>query len=621
MKSRRKELFPKVTDAQWNDWKWQVKNRIETLEDLKKYIKLTKNEEAGIKKTLETLRMAITPYYLSLIDPKDPNDPVRKQAIPTAAETHVSEADLLDPLHEDVDSPTPGLTHRYPDRVLMLITDQCSMYCRHCTRRRFAGQHDCASPKDRIEKAIEYIEKTPQVRDVLLSGGDALLVSDAKLEYIIKRLRAIKHVEVIRIGSRVPVVCPQRITPELVNMLKKYHPVWLNTHFNHPNEITEESTAACARLADAGIPLGNQSVLLRGVNDSVSTMKALVCGLVKIRVRPYYIYQCDLSMGLEHFRTPVSKGIEIIEGLRGHVSGFAVPTFVVDAPGGGGKIPVMPQYLISLGGGKAILRNFEGVITTYTEPTDYDNSASLAIDRKNLKTEGVSQLLSLPHQAISLEPMGLERYKKAEKWHKEQETDAKGEKSQNRKAQADAEEMTEEATETATSKETKRRGRSKKNAESELLLESKRRGRATKTAQGTEKNAKRTKSSRKSTLEPDSDKGFYPVKVSKRASTKAEPGTKEQKDEDAKKRTSVKIEVLPANPVRRGRKPLKKRKKAVVSMGEPKRRGRKKKIIPPGVLAALPHRKKRTTQESASAPDLTALPERQEGNPAPSQEN
>ena len=358
MKSRRKELFPKVTDAQWNDWKWQVKNRIETLEDLKKYIKLTKNEEAGIKKTLETLRMAITPYYLSLIDPKDPNDPVRKQAIPTAAETHVSDADLLDPLHEDVDSPTPGLTHRYPDRVLMLITDQCSMYCRHCTRRRFAGQHDCASPKDRIEKAIEYIEKTPQVRDVLLSGGDALLVSDAKLEYIIKRLRAIKHVEVIRIGSRVPVVCPQRITPELVNMLKKYHPVWLNTHFNHPNEITEESTAACARLADAGIPLGNQSVLLRGVNDSVSTMKALVCGLVKIRVRPYYIYQCDLSMGLEHFRTPVSKGIEIIEGLRGHVSGFAVPTFVVDAPGGGGKIPVMPQYLISLGGGKAILRNF-----------------------------------------------------------------------------------------------------------------------------------------------------------------------------------------------------------------------------------------------------------------------
>ena len=289
------------------------------------------------------------------------------------------------------------------------------MYCRHCTRRRFAGQNDCESPKERIEKALEYIERTPQVRDVLLSGGDALLVSDAKLEYIIKRLRAIKHVEIIRIGSRVPVVCPQRITPELVKMLSKYHPVWLNTHFNHPNEITEESAAACARLANAGIPLGNQSVLLRGVNDAVSIMKKLVCELVKIRVRPYYIYHCDLSMGLEHFRTPVSKGIEIIEGLRGHVSGYAVPTFVVDAPGGGGKIPVMPQYLISLGGGKAILRNFEGVITTYTEPVDYDNRISAEIDRKNLKTEGVSQLLSLPNENISLEPAVLERHERSKK--------------------------------------------------------------------------------------------------------------------------------------------------------------------------------------------------------------
>ncbi len=426
MKSRRKELFPKVTDAQWNDWKWQVKNRIETLEDLKKYIKLTKEEEAGVKKTLKTLRMAITPYYLSLINPNDPDDPVRKQAIPTGAETHVSAADLLDPLHEDEDSPAPGLTHRYPDRVLFLITDMCSMYCRHCTRRRFAGQHDCESPNERIEKCLAYIERTPQVRDVLLSGGDALLVSDEKLEYIIKRLRAIKHVEIIRLGSRAPVVLPQRITPELVKMLSKYHPVWLNTHFNHPNEITKESSEACARLANAGIPLGNQSVLLRGVNDAVSIMKKLVCELVKIRVRPYYIYQCDLSMGLEHFRTPVSKGIEIIEGLRGHVSGYAVPTFVVDAPGGGGKIPVMPQYLISLGGGKAILRNFEGVITTYTEPTDYDNARSLAIDAKNLKTEGVSQLLSLPTQkVISLEPAVLERHERSKKRQAELKAAAK----------------------------------------------------------------------------------------------------------------------------------------------------------------------------------------------------
>lgn len=313
--SRRKQLFPNVTDAEWNDWHWQVRNRIETLEDLKKYIDLTPEEEEGAKKTLSTLRMAITPYYLSLINPDDPHDPVRKQCIPTGAETHQAAADLLDPLHEDEDSPTPGLTHRYPDRVLFLITDMCSMYCRHCTRRRFAGQTDNECSADRIEKALEYIEKTECVRDVLLSGGDALMVGDKKLEYIISRLRAIPHVEIVRLGTRTPVVCPQRITPELCAMLKKYHPVWLNTHFNHPNEVTEESARACAMLADAGVPLGNQSVLLRGINDCVHVMKKLVQDLVKIRVRPYYIYQCDLSMGLEHFRTPVSKGIEISKGF------------------------------------------------------------------------------------------------------------------------------------------------------------------------------------------------------------------------------------------------------------------------------------------------------------------
>ncbi len=407
-------MFPEVTDAQWNDWRWQVQNRIETLEDLKKYIHLTPAEEDGVKQTLKTLRMAITPYYLSLINPEDPHDPVRRQAIPTGLETHQSAADLLDPLHEDSDSPVPGLTHRYPDRVLFLITDQCSMYCRHCTRRRFAGQHDCESPAERIDKAIEYIAKTPQVRDVLLSGGDALLVSDQVLESIIKRLRAIPHVEIIRIGSRTPVVCPQRITPELVAMLSKYHPIWLNTHFNHSNEITEESAGACARLANAGVPLGNQTVLLRGVNDSVEVMKKLMCNLVKIRVRPYYIYQCDLSMGLEHFRTPVAKGIEIIEGLRGHISGYAVPTFVVDAPGGGGKIPVMPNYLISQGVGKVILRNYEGVITTYTEPTDYGNETAIANDVR-LKTEGVSALMCGKADSISLEPDNLDRKKRNEK--------------------------------------------------------------------------------------------------------------------------------------------------------------------------------------------------------------
>ena len=407
VETRRKQLFPEVTDEQWSDWKWQVKNRIVNLEQLRKYIRLTPEEEEGVAQSLKMLRMAITPYYLSLIDPEDPFCPIRKQAIPTIAETHRAEADLLDPLHEDEDSPVPGLTHRYPDRVLFLITDQCSMYCRHCTRRRFAGQKDHESSADRIQAAIDYIARTPQVRDVLLSGGDALMVSDERLESIIKRLREIPHVEIIRIGTRVPVVCPQRITPELVAMLRKYHPIWLNTHFNHPNEITAESIAACERMADAGIPLGNQSVLLRGVNDCVHIMKDLVQKLVRMRVRPYYIYQCDLSMGLEHFRTPVSKGIEIMEGLRGHTSGYAVPTFVVDAPGGGGKTPVMPTYIISQSPGRIVLRNYEGVITTYTEPADYTNECHCRFCEDKRRLEGVSGLLE--GQQLSMEPATLAR--------------------------------------------------------------------------------------------------------------------------------------------------------------------------------------------------------------------
>ena len=406
MASRRHELFPNVTDEQWNDWKWQVKNRIETLDELKKYIKLTPAEEEGVAKSLQTLRMAITPYYLSLIDPDNPYCPVRRQAIPTAAELHQSEADLLDPLHEDEDSPVPGLTHRYPDRVLFLITDMCSMYCRHCTRRRFAGQHDCQSPSERIQKAIDYIAATPTVRDVLLSGGDALMVNDNMLESIIQRLRAIPHVEIIRLGTRTPVVCPQRITDELVNMLKKYHPIWINTHFNHPQEVTPESIAACEKMANAGIPLGNQTVLLRGVNDCTHVMMKLVHELVKMRVRPYYIYQCDLSMGLEHFRTPVSKGIEIIENLRGHTSGYAVPTFVVDAPGGGGKTPVMPNYVISQSPHRVVLRNFEGVITTYTEPTDYKEECHCP-DCEKKRKEGVASLLK--GDQLALEPVKLAR--------------------------------------------------------------------------------------------------------------------------------------------------------------------------------------------------------------------
>lgn len=413
--SRRKELFPNVSDQDWNDWTWQVQNRIETVDQLKKYLKLTEEEEAGIRESLKTLRMAITPYYLSLINPDDPHDPIRRQAVPSSLELHRAAADLEDPLHEDSDSPVPGLTHRYPDRVLMLITDKCSMYCRHCTRRRFAGQHDAASPRENIDKAIDYIARTPQVRDVLLSGGDCLLVSDETLEYIFDRLRKIPHVEIIRLGSRTPVVLPQRITPELVKMISKYHPIWLNTHFNHPNEITEESKQACERLANAGVPLGNQSVLLRGVNDCPNIMMRLVHELVKIRVRPYYIYQCDLSLGIEHFRTPVSKGIEIMENLRGHTSGYCVPTYVIDAPGGGGKIPIMPNYIISMAPNRIVVRNYEGVITTYTTPDEYQDDCQCpdcrASREKEAKhREGVARLLR--GDELALEPQNLERHKR-----------------------------------------------------------------------------------------------------------------------------------------------------------------------------------------------------------------
>ena len=399
-----------IPDEQWNDWNWQISHRITTVEELKGVIPLTETEEAGIDRCLETMRMAITPYYASTIDPNDPQCPIRKQAIPTSLELHVGENDLNDPLHEDTDSPVPGLTHRYPDRVLLMVTDQCSMYCRHCTRRRMAGQTDQALPLDRFKKALEYIRSTPEVRDIVISGGDPFTLSDDRLEYIISNLRAIPHVEIIRIGTRTPVVLPMRITDSLVQMLHKYHPIWINTHFNHPKEFTPESKAALARLADGGIPLGNQSVLLLGINDCPNIMKKLVHELVKNRVRPYYIYQCDLSTGIEHFRTSVSKGIEIIESLRGHTSGFAVPTFVVDAPGGGGKIPVGPQYVISMGSNKVVLRNYEGVITIYDEPNRLQEKCQCEYCREQTDSLGVMKLLT--HQEHSLEPANLPRLKR-----------------------------------------------------------------------------------------------------------------------------------------------------------------------------------------------------------------
>jgi len=357
-----------VLPEQWNDWKWQMKNRITTCEQLSRIIKLTDPEKEEINECLRHFRMAITPYYAALIDPSDPDCPIRKQAIPSKRELILDPGDMDDPLCEDQYSPVEGIVHRYPDRVLFLLTRKCSMYCRHCTRRRLVGCEDFSLSDDRIEKAIAYIRNNKKIRDVLLSGGDPLIMPDHWLENIIKKLRDIPHVEIIRIGTRTPVVLPMRITDDLLQMLRQYHPIWINTHFNHPKEITDASSEACAKIADAGIPLGNQSVLLRGVNDNAETLKELFTKLVKIRVRPYYLYQCDPSRGISHFRTPVSKGIDIMKQLRGFITGFAVPEYVIDAPGGGGKTPVNSDYIVSIDDRNVVLRNFEGRLFTYTNP-------------------------------------------------------------------------------------------------------------------------------------------------------------------------------------------------------------------------------------------------------------
>ena len=368
--SKRAPIYADVPDEKWNDWRWQMANRLNSVDDFEKILKLTESE----KKALSTdglFRVDITPYYASLINPEDGDDPIRKQVIPTAGEILPFTGMMEDSLAEDRHSPVPGLVHRYPDRVLMLVTTQCASYCRYCTRSRIVGDPSATFSKSEFELQLEYLRKTPQVRDVLLSGGDPLTLAPKVLEQLIKSLREIPHIEIIRIGSRVPVFMPQRVTDEFCDMLQKYHPLWLNIHVNHPNEISKELEIACDKLSRAGIPLGNQSVLLAGVNDCVHIQRRLVQDLVQIRVRPYYLYQCDLVDGAGHFRTPVAKGIEIIEGLRGHTSGYAVPTYVVDAPGGGGKIPVMPNYLISASDHKIVLRNYEGYITSYEEPVEY----------------------------------------------------------------------------------------------------------------------------------------------------------------------------------------------------------------------------------------------------------
>jgi lysine 2,3-aminomutase len=408
----RPTIFADVPDEKWNDWRWQMANRINSIEQLEQIIELTDAEREGLGKE-GLFRVDITPYFASLLEVDDPYGPVRHQVIPKGHEAVQFDSMMADSLSEDAHSPVPGLVHRYPDRVLMLVTTQCATYCRYCTRSRVVGDSSANYNRADHDRQIEYIRNTPIVRDVLLSGGDPLTIAPTILEDLLKRLHEIPHLDLIRIGSRVPVFLPQRITDELCDMLRKYHPMWINIHVNHPREITPELSRALAKLANAGVQLGNQSVLLRGVNDHPKVQLELVHKLVKNRVRPYYLYQCDLVQGAGHFRTPVSVGIEIIEALRGHTSGFAVPTYVIDAPGGGGKIPVMPEYVVSAGPNRVVLRNYEGFITTYTEPDEpYERDEARMLrylerpSRDEGIQEGVSGLSSGHHMTIK--PEGFE---------------------------------------------------------------------------------------------------------------------------------------------------------------------------------------------------------------------
>ncbi|MCJ7591814.1 MAG: KamA family radical SAM protein [Woeseiaceae bacterium] len=362
-----RKFYPDASIDEWNDWRWQNRNRVRTLADLERMIELSPDELAAIKRHTGALPLGIVPYYASLLDPKDPMQGLRRTVVPVLGEFDTSRGENEDPLGEDSHSPVPGLVHRYPDRVLLLVTNFCSVYCRYCTRARMVGSvGERAVRKTDIEVALDYIEQNTVIRDVLISGGDPLSLDDDRLEYILRRLRKMPHVEFLRIGSKQPVVQPMRITPALTRILKRYHPLWMSLHFTHPDELTPEVAEACARLADAGIPLGSQTVLLKDVNDNVETMTKLVHGLLRNRVKPYYLYQCDPISGSAHFRTPVSKGVEIIRGLRGHTTGYAVPTFVVDAPNGGGKIPIAPDYVAGYEGDDLLLQSYDG--GTYRYP-------------------------------------------------------------------------------------------------------------------------------------------------------------------------------------------------------------------------------------------------------------
>ncbi|MGA6924808.1 MAG: KamA family radical SAM protein [Desulfosarcina sp.] len=373
VRSFRKKHFAGVPTKLWNDWQWQTSHRIRTLAQLESMICLSEDERAAFTQAGNVLPLGITPYYMSLVSIDDPSQPIRRTVIPTVQESvrGVGEAD--DPLGEDGMSPVPGLVHRYPDRVLLLLSDFCSTYCRYCTRSRVVGHGGIHPSRNRLERAFAYIEQTPTVRDVLLSGGDPLMLGEEKLSWILSRLRQIPHVEIVRIGTKVPAVLPQRITPRLVRMLRQYHPLWMSLHFTHPDECTPEANRACAMLADAGIPLGSQTVLLKGVNDRLETMRDLVHHLLKMRIRPYYLYQCDPITGSSHFRTPIETGLAIIRGLRGFTSGYAVPTYVVDAPGGGGKIPLMPDYVVGREDDALVMKNYEGQLYRYPEATDASN--------------------------------------------------------------------------------------------------------------------------------------------------------------------------------------------------------------------------------------------------------
>ena len=370
-KSAGRGYWADVPDADWNDWRWQLKHRLTTLEQLERLLPtLTPEERGGMVLANHKLAMAITPYFFNLIDPADEECPIRRQLIPRLSETNTSPWEMSDPCGEDSHSPVPGLVHRYPDRVLFLVTDRCAAYCRYCTRSRLVSNAAGYDFHPDFDRQIDYIARTPQVRDVLLSGGDPLLLSDDKLAHLLGRLRAIPHVEFLRIGTRIPVFLPQRITPALCAILRQFHPLFISIHSNHPRELTTEVQSALGRLADSGIPLGNQSVLLKHVNDDVTVMRAHVQKLLMCRVRPYYIYQCDLIAGSAHLRTSVRKGLEIMEGLRGHTTGYAVPTYVIDAPGGGGKVPVSPEYVLSRNKDRVLIRNYEGRLFEYPEAVD-----------------------------------------------------------------------------------------------------------------------------------------------------------------------------------------------------------------------------------------------------------